>query len=118
MLRLGLAASRARLRATARERAMTTYVMLATWTDQGMRSAKDSAKRLDTAKQALKAMGGEFKAFYLTMGEHDMVAIYEAPDDAVAARFNLQLGMLGNIRTQTLKAFPEAAYREIIASLA
>jgi uncharacterized protein with GYD domain len=46
-----------------------------------------------------------------------MVAIYEAPDDAVAARFNLQMGMLGNIRTRTLKAFPEAAYREVISSL-
>jgi len=46
-----------------------------------------------------------------------MVAIYVAPDDTVAARFNLQLGMLGNIRTRTLKAFPEAAYREGISSL-
>ena len=51
------------------------------------------------------------------MGDYDIVAIYEAPDDAVAARFNLQLGMLGNIRTRTLKAFPEAAFREIINSL-
>jgi hypothetical protein len=41
----------------------------------------------------------------------------EASDDAVAARFALQLGMMGNVRTRTLKAFPEAAYREIIASL-
>src|SRR5438876_732185 len=62
-------------------------------------------------------MGGEFKLFFLTMGDYDMVAVYEAPDDAVAARFNLQLGMSGNIRTRTLKAFPEAAYREIINSL-
>jgi uncharacterized protein with GYD domain len=62
-------------------------------------------------------MGGEFKLFFLTMGDYDMVAIYEAPDDTVAARFNLQLGMLGNIRTRTLKAFPEAAYREVINSL-
>jgi uncharacterized protein with GYD domain len=46
-----------------------------------------------------------------------LVAVYEAPDDAVAARFTLQLGMLGNVRTRTLKAFPEAAYREIVASL-
>jgi uncharacterized protein with GYD domain len=46
-----------------------------------------------------------------------LVAIYEAPDDAVAARFTLQLGMLGNVRTRTMKAFPEAAFREIIASL-
>jgi uncharacterized protein with GYD domain len=66
---------------------------------------------------ALRPAGGAFKAFYLTMGEYDMMAIYEAPDDAVAARFNLQLGMIGNVRTRTLKAFPEAAYREIIASL-
>jgi uncharacterized protein with GYD domain len=62
-------------------------------------------------------MDGEFKSFYLTMGDYDMVAIYEAPDDAVAARFSLQLGMLGTVRTRTLKAFPEAAYREIINSL-
>jgi uncharacterized protein with GYD domain len=51
------------------------------------------------------------------MGDYDIVAIFEAPDDAVAARFSLQLGMLGNVRTRTLKAFPEAACREIINSL-
>jgi len=96
---------------------MTTYVMLANWTDQGVLKAKDSPRRLDAAKKALKDMDDEFTFFFLTMGEYDIVAIYEAPDDAVAARFNLQLGMLGNIRTHTLKAFPEAAYREIINSL-
>ena len=96
---------------------MTTYVMLANWTDQGVLKVKDSPRRLDAAKKALKEMSGEFKLFFLTMGDYDIVAIYEAPDDAVAARFNLQLGMLGNVRTRTLKAFPEAAYREIINSL-
>ena len=96
---------------------MTTYVMLANWTDQGALKVKDSPHRLDAAKKALKDMSGEFKHFFLTMGDYDIVAIYEAPDDAVAARFSLQLGMLGNIRTRTLKAFPEAAYREIISSL-
>lgn len=96
---------------------MTTYVMLANWTDQGISNVRDSPRRLDLAKQALKDMGGEFKFFFMTMGDHDLVAVYEAPDDAVAARFTLQLGMLGNIRTRTLKAFPEAAYRELINSL-
>lgn len=96
---------------------MTTYIMLANWTEKGMQSVKDSPRRLDTAKKALKDMDGDFKAFFLTMGDYDIVAVYEAPDDAVAARFNLQLGMLGNVRTRTLKAFPEAAYREIINSL-
>jgi uncharacterized protein with GYD domain len=94
-----------------------TYIMLASWTDQGAQKVRDSPRRLDTAKKALFDMGGEFKAFYMTLGEYDLVAVYEAPDDAVAARFGLLLGTLGSVRTKTLKAFPEAAYREIIASL-
>jgi uncharacterized protein with GYD domain len=97
---------------------MTTYIMLAKWTDQGIRNVKESPLRVDKTRQLLKEMGGDFKQFFLTMGEYDMVAIYEAPDDAVAARFNLELGLLGNIRTETLKAFPEAAYREIMRALA
>ena len=96
---------------------MPTYIMLANWTDQGAQKVKDSPRRVDTAKKALIDMGGEFKALYMTIGEYDLIAVYEAPDDAVAARFTLQLGMLGSVRTKTLKAFPEAAYREIISSL-
>jgi uncharacterized protein with GYD domain len=96
---------------------MSTYILLVNWTDHGMRHIKDSPKRLDTAKSALREMGGQFKSVFMTMGDHDLVAVYEAPDDAVAARFTLMLGMLGNVRTKTMKAFPEEAYREIINSL-
>ena len=96
---------------------MPTYIMLANWTDQGAQKVKELPRRVDTARKALADMGGEFKGIYMTMGEYDLVMIYEAPDDAVAARFTLVLGMLGTVRTRTLKAFPEAAYREIVASL-
>jgi hypothetical protein len=61
------------------------------WTDQGMRQVKDSPNRLDQAKSALTRMGGQFKAIYMTLGEYDLVAVYEAPDDAVGARFSLML---------------------------
>lgn len=96
---------------------MTTYIMLINWTEQGVRDVRSSPKRLDAAKKQLGDMGGSFKAFYLTMGEVDMVTVVEAPDDAVIARFALLLGGGGSVRTRTLKAFPEFAYREIIASL-
>jgi uncharacterized protein with GYD domain len=96
---------------------MTTYVALIRWTEQGIRQVKDSPNRLDKAKNMLKEMGGRFTTILMTMGDYDLVATYEAPDDAVAARFTLMLGMLGNVRTTTLKAFPEQAYREIIHSL-
>lgn len=96
---------------------MTTYIMLINWTEQGVKNVRESPKRLDAAKKMLSDMGGSFKQFYLTMGECDMVAVIEAPDDAIMARFALVLATAGNVRTRTLKAFPEAAYREIITSL-
>lgn len=51
---------------------MTTYVMLANWTEQGILKAKDSPRCLDAAKKALKDMSDEIKSFYLTMGDYDM----------------------------------------------
>ncbi len=96
---------------------MPSYIMLANWTDQGAQKVRDSPRRLDAARQKLADMGGEFRSFYMTLGEYDLIAVYEAPDDAVAARFTLLLGALGMVRTKTLKAFPEAAYRQIVASL-
>jgi uncharacterized protein with GYD domain len=96
---------------------MTTYVLLIKWTDQGIRSVKDSPKRFDQARKLLAEMGGSIKTMFMTMGAYDLVAVVDAPDDAVAARFTLMLGMGGNVRTTTLKAFPEQAYREIINSL-
>lgn len=96
---------------------MTTYIMLGNWTDQGVRNIKDSPRRIDAAKALLEEVGGAFKGFYSTMGDYDVIAVYEAPDDAVAARFTLQVAQLGNLRSRTLKAFPEAAFREIVASL-
>lgn len=97
---------------------MPTYVMLAHWTDQGIRTIEESPRRLDAAKKTLVDMGGQFRSLYLTMGNYDLVAIYDAPDDAVAARFTLILGKMGNVRTTSMKAFPEEAMRQIIASLA
>jgi uncharacterized protein with GYD domain len=96
---------------------MTTYVALVNWTDQGARDVANSPKRLANARKQLESMGGRLQTMYMTMGEYDLVLAYDAPDDAVAARFSLLLGQQGNVRTKTLKAFPEAAYREIIASL-
>ena len=100
---------------------MTTYIALFNLTDAGIKAAKDSPRRLDAAKKLLAEMGGEMggemKQFYMVMGEFGFVGICEAPDDAVMARYVLQLGGLGFVRTKTLKAFPETAYREIIRSL-
>ena len=97
---------------------MPTYILLAKWTDQGMRGIADSPKRLEAARRALADMGGQIRTIYMTLGEYDLAAVCEAPDDAVWVRFTLMLGRLGDLRTTSMKAFPEDAYRGIAASLA
>ena len=96
---------------------MPTYISLLDYTEQGIRDIKDSPKRLAQAKQLAKSMKGRIRQFYLTMGSHDAVAISEFPNDDAAAKFALMLGRGGAIRTETLRAFPEADYRRIINSL-
>lgn len=96
---------------------MATYVNLISYTDQGIRNIKDSPNRLDSARKILKDLGGEMKDFYLTLGVYDLIIVIEAPSDEVVAKFALAVGSLGNIRTTTLKAFPEAEYRKIIGAL-
>ena len=96
---------------------MSTYILHINWTDQGIRRVKDSPTRLDAAKMELKKMGGKLKAFYLTQGMHDALIILEVPNDMIVARFLLELGSRGNVRTTTVKAYSEAEYRKIIASL-
>lgn len=96
---------------------MTTYVTLVNFTEKGLSTIGNSPQRLDEARRTLEEMGGRFQTVLLTMGEYDMVVVYEAPDDATSARFQLLLGRKGFVRTRTMKAFPESAYREIIHSL-
>ena len=96
---------------------MPTYITLANWTDQGIRNVKDSPLRLNAFKKAVEAAGGKMISFYLTLGEYDMVVIVEAPSDEVAAAVILSIGKGGNIRTTTMKAFPEDQYRGIIAKV-
>ena len=96
---------------------MPTYVVLANWTDQGIRTVKESPQRLDATKKAIEAAGGKLIGFYLTMGKYDEVLIVEGPRDAVAATMALSSGSQGNVRTETLKAFPEDEYRKIIANI-
>ena len=96
---------------------MSTYIILINWTDQGIRTVKESPQRLATAKKVIEAAGGKMTGFYLTMGRYDMIAIAEAPNDESVATIMLGLGSGGGIRTETIKAFTEEQYRDIIAKV-
>jgi len=96
---------------------MPTYVSLITWPAQGIRKIKDSPKRLDAVKKVLKGLGGELKSFYMTQGAFDAMLILELPDDRALAKFLLKTGSAGNVRTTTVRAYPEGEYRTIMEGL-
>ena len=96
---------------------MATYIALSSFTDQGVRSVKDSPKRADAVKEAAKKLGVNMTQVYWTLGHYDLVAIIEAPDDKTATAFSLAVGMAGNIRTQTLRAFNREEMDAILGKL-
>ena len=84
---------------------MATYILLTNFTDQGIRNVKDTTKRADAFKELAKSLGGSVKETYWTLGQYDGVYIVDSPDETLITALGLGLGKLGNVRTQTLRAF-------------
>jgi uncharacterized protein with GYD domain len=93
---------------------MPTYVTLGNYTHQGITNVKDTAKRADAFKAAAKKAGCMVKEIYWTQGQYDTVMILDAPDEASATAALMSLGKLGNVRTQTLRAFTAAELAPIL----
>ena len=96
---------------------MATYVLLLNFTDQGVRNVKDTTKRAEAFKSIADKAGGKVKEVYWTLGQYDGVLIFEAPDEATATALGLSLGSLGNVRTQTLRAFSAEEIGRILAKM-
>jgi uncharacterized protein with GYD domain len=96
---------------------MPTYITLVNYTQKGIENVKESPQRLEAAKKAFQGMGAELKEFYLVMGRYDIILVTEAPIDETVAKIALALGSLGNVRTESFRAFKEDEYRKIVSSL-
>ena len=96
---------------------MVTYVVLSKFTDQGIRNAKESPKRAEAFKQMAKTFGVTVKEIFWTQGRYDVVTIVESPDELSAMALNLNLGALGNVRTESLRAFPMADMTTIVGKM-
>ena len=96
---------------------MATYIVLCGFTDQGIRTIKDTTKRADAVRETARKMGIETKSLYWTVGKYDVVATFEAPDDASITALSLAISSAGNVRTQTMRAFTKDEVTGILAKL-
>jgi len=97
---------------------MATYIVLGQFTDQGVRNVKETTRRAEALKGMAKKVGATVKEVYWTMGQYDVATIVEAPDDASATAFLLSVAGLGNVRTQSLRAFTADEMGQILGKMA
>lgn len=96
---------------------MPTYVSLIKWTEQGARNARDTVQRASAFRGDLERRGGKLVSIYWTQGQYDIVTAIEAPDDQTAMAALLAVAGLGNVRTETLRAFDESEMQSILQKM-
>ena len=96
---------------------MATYVSLIQFTDQGIRNVKDTVKRGEAAIAEAEKMGTKILEEFWTMGAYDIVVFFEAPDDETMSAFSLKIASLGNVKSQTLRAFRRKEMEGILAKI-
>jgi uncharacterized protein with GYD domain len=99
-----------------KETNMASYVTLVSFTDQGIRNVKDSPDRLGAFRAMAEKLGVTIKSFHYTVGTYDAVIVIEGADEAVTSAL-LKVGSLGNIRTQTMRAFSPDEMKAIISKM-
>jgi uncharacterized protein with GYD domain len=96
---------------------MLTYVGLYKWTDQGIKTVKETTKRAAAASAAAERMGGRIITLVWTQGQYDLVSVAEFPDEDTATAFAVALAGLGNVTTETLRAFTAADMDRILSKV-
>src|SRR5687768_15825628 len=96
---------------------MPTYIVLGQFTDQGIRNVKDTLKRAEALRDMAKKSGATIKEVYWTLGQYDIATIVEAPDDASVTALLLTVGRLGNVRTQSFRAFSAAEMESVLGRM-
>ncbi len=96
---------------------MPTYIVLARFTQQGRERIKDGPARIEAARKTLDSLGGKLRSIHLTMGQYDSVAVVEAPNDEALAKFSIAVSAQGNVQLESLRAFDENQYKELLKNL-
>ena len=93
---------------------MVVFVVLGSWTDQGIKNIKDAPERAKKAHEMFEKAGGKMQMYY-TLGKVDFVGIVEVPKEEDAVKVLLCIGSIGNVRTKTMRAWSEAEFAKMLS---
>ena len=96
---------------------MPGYIGLFKYTQQGLADIKNSPERIKQARTLAEKMGIKVVGVWVTMGQYDLITVGDAPDDQTMGAYSLALAKLGNVTTQTLRAFSEDEFAKVVTKL-
>ena len=96
---------------------MNTYVTLYRFTEQGVQNIQGLPKRMEKIREQFKAAGAEVKQFYALMGQYDTMIVAEAPNEEVIMKLNMMIDSMGNVTSQTMRAFNEAEFKKMLMDM-
>jgi len=96
---------------------MANYIILAGFTEQGIRNVRETTTRADAFRDMAKKLGVATREIYWTLGQYDVVALVDAPDEGSVTALALALGSGGNVRTQVMRAFTQNEMKGILGKL-
>jgi uncharacterized protein with GYD domain len=96
---------------------MPTYVALFKWTEQGVRTVKETVARTEQNRSAIEKAGGRLVGVWWTQGAYDVVAVTEFPDDETASAVMLSINAAGSARTETMRAYTVEEMQGVLQKL-
>ena len=96
---------------------MATYIALGTFTDQGLKTVKDTTKRADIARETAGKYGVKMREIFWVQGQYDIVTLLEGPDETSISAFGLAVAVAGNVRFQTLRALTRDEMNAVLQKL-
>ena len=96
---------------------MARYISLMKFADQGIRNVRDTIKRGDAAMAEAEKLGMKIIEEYWTMGAYDGVVLFDAPDNETMTAFACKVSSLGNVKTETMRAFGKEEMEKILAKI-
>ncbi len=96
---------------------MPRFVSLVSFTDQGIRDIKNSVKRAERFKKLAAKHKVKVREIHWTMGKHDIVVTFDAPSDLAMSALTLDNAQLGNVRTETFRAYTREEFAQILKAI-
>ena len=96
---------------------MPIYVVLSNFTEKGREDIAHTSDRLDRLSPVADKLGVKVLANAITMGEYDVVTVFDAPDDATIAKVIGTVLSRGYVTTRTMRGFSADEFRTITSGL-